>query len=100
MPELTHGFLGSSFLIRHAGIHSLRLYQAFFASGNFFPHKTTYVEEGYLKRYKLFLLLAVVDCSVFWRILFPIFQIVNSNVGPGSDLAQALWHSGDTTNKV
>ena len=29
-----------------------------------------------------------------------IFQIVDSNVGPGVSLAQALWHSGDTTNKV
>jgi len=27
-------------------------------------------------------------------------KIVDSNVGPGFDLAQALWHSGDTTNKV
>jgi len=27
-------------------------------------------------------------------------KLVDSNTGPGSTLAQALWHSGDTTNQV
>lgn len=29
-----------------------------------------------------------------------ISQLVDSNTGPGNSLAQALWHSGDTTNQV
>ena len=33
-------------------------------------------------------------------IAFFVFQLVDSNTGPGFDLAQALWHSGDTANKV
>ena len=33
-------------------------------------------------------------------VAFFVFQLVNSDSGPGFDLAQALWHSGDTTNKV
>lgn len=33
-------------------------------------------------------------------VAFFVFQLVDSDTGPGFDLAQALWHSGDTANKV